>query len=257
MRSVAIVVALGALLSGCAPARTDSGPTIYVDVRSVLSAFMAYGDERYTAMLDSAKVLARTDEVRSGDWDRMLPLLTAYKETGLASIVIFAQPDGRYASVGKGWQKQRAKDRNYFREFMAGKVARGDFIVSRSTGRKEVVIAVPVKRDGKIVGGLVAGLFLDDISRKVDDILGLPPDMYFFALAPDGTTILHRAASRGLLKPQEQGDPSMTRAVKKMLSTSSGEVTYRYKKVPRRVFYRKSPVTGWVYAVAMKPPPGD
>jgi len=58
-----------------------------------------------------------------------------------------------------------------------------------------VIVAVPVKRNGEVVGGLGGSIFLDDLSQRINDALALPKNLFYYALAPNGTTTLHRIRS--------------------------------------------------------------
>jgi len=125
-------------------------------------------------------------------------------------------------------------------------------VFSRSTGKKSVIVTVPVKRDGKVVGGLGASIFLDDLSHRIDDAVSLPENVFFFALAPDGTTTLHKNTQLNFKDPRQQGVESLRLAADRMLSTPEGEVTYEFEGTSRHAIYRTSELIGWRFAVGIK-----
>jgi hypothetical protein len=135
---------------------------------------------------------------------------------------------------------------------MNGHSMTGDLVYSTATGKKSVIVAVPVKRDGKVVGGLGASVFLDDISQGIDDALALPNNLIYFALAPDGTVTLNRNTLLNFADSRLQGSESLRLAVDKVLSTPKGEVTYEFEETPRYVIYQTSALTGWKFAVGIK-----
>jgi hypothetical protein len=71
----------------------------------------------------------------------------------------------------------------------------GDLVFSRSTGKKSVIFAVPVKQHGEVVGGPGASAFLDDLSERNQAALSLPATVVFFAPAPDGASLQQEYAA--------------------------------------------------------------
>ena len=241
-------------LGGCASNDTPSrgsGVYINVDARSLLGAFVAFAEARVAAALDVTKVLAETEAVKSGDWERMRPLLAAFKRTGLPSLVFYVRTDGSYWTVSKGRQKKNLSDRFYWPRLMAGETVDDAFVVSKSTGRKEVVLGVPVKKGGKVVGVVAAALFLDALGRDIDRALELPKDMVFFALAPNGICAVNRNPKLDMNMSLKQPSPTVRAAFRTMLAKRSGEVSYRFRGMVRHAVFRRSRALGWTFVIGM------
>lgn len=87
------------------------------------------------------------------------------------SMMFVAYPDGSYYINGKGFSKANIADRQYFKNiFQLGK----DFSmtspdISKSTGEKKYTLAVPIKRDGKIVGAFCANVSLNTLKKVVSE----------------------------------------------------------------------------------------
>jgi hypothetical protein len=218
-------------------------------LQSLLSAFMAYTDLRIHSVQQSLEILASTTEAGSGDWEAMKHLLGEYQESDGGLIIWFMLPDGTYYTVDKGLMSVKLSDRAYFSVLASGREVTGALVVSKSTGQRSAVIAIPVIEADDVVGAVGASLFLDVLAEQLDSILDLPADEGFFALAPSGLTALHRKTDRHFLDPREQGSESLKQAAEEMLSGSSGEVTYEYENTLKRATYRTSPLTGWKFAI--------
>jgi hypothetical protein len=217
---------------------------------SLLSAFISYTDLRIRSVQQSLEILAATSEARSGNWSNMKGLLQGYQESDAGFIVWYLRPDGSYYTADKGIMDKNLKDRVYFPDLMAGMRITGALVISRATGQRSAIIAIPVKVDGKVTGAIGVSLFLDKLSEQVSDALDLRPELTFFALAPNGLTTLHHKTDRHFLDPREVGSETLKKAATEMLAGTSGTTTYEFDNVTKNMVYRKSAITGWRFAIA-------
>jgi presenilin-like A22 family membrane protease len=171
------------------------------------------------------EALAMTQEVQSGDWEEMVGLLANVEQAQVPNIVWFVLPDGSYYTVELGKTDQNLSNRTYFPGLMAGNNVLGDLVVSKATGKKSLVVASPVIREGEVIGGLGASLFLDDLSNTISEELALPDDMVFYATTPAGEVVLH----------------SDTQLI---FETSPN--------LAKNVVFETSPLTGWRFALGYK-----
>jgi hypothetical protein len=241
-----VVLAVVAIPMLCA-----AQPCPETDAHSLLSAFVSYTDLRIGSVQQCLEILASTTEVKSGQWPAMEGLLAGYQRLDAGLVVWFVLPDGTYYTVEKGRMDVTLSDRSYFPALIGGARIDGALVVSKSTGRRSAVIAVPVRQAGKLVGAVGASVFLDVLSEQLSSALALPKDAGFFALAPDGLTALHTKTDRHFLDPRELGSNSLKRAADEMLSKASGEVAYEFDNVVKRATYRTSPLTQWTFAITI------
>jgi hypothetical protein len=243
-----LVAAFGSVME----TKAQTGSTgLSIDGRIGVSAAIALADGHIQSMVRSLQLLAITEEVGSGNWERMRGLLAKFKEVQIPAVVFFALPDGSYYTVEKGKTDQNIKDRAYFPRVMAGKVAIGDLVVSRSTGKKVMVAAVPVKSGGKVIGALGVSVHLDKMSELLARELQLPPNMVLYAIDKQGTTALHSVTRLIFEDPAKQKSETLTRAVKEMLSKEEGMVTYEFEGKRKKAYFKTSPLTGWRFALAV------
>ena len=236
--------------SGLPAPETAAGFPVYADALVPLMVRFVDG-----AILEQARLLealAGLPQVRACEWAGMEGLVAAFQKAwGDSGIYWFALPDGRYYTVERGLVDQSLADRSYFPDLLAGKTVTGALVVSRSTGRKSAVIAVPVVVDGKTAGALGASLFLEPLDAKLAAAIPLPEGMVFFALGADGTTVLHQRLDLVFDNPLAQDSPTLKAAAEKMLAAEAGEVEYEFNDFRKRVRYAASPVNGWRYAIGV------
>ncbi|OIO70833.1 MAG: hypothetical protein AUJ58_01880 [Zetaproteobacteria bacterium CG1_02_55_237] len=220
--------------------------------QSLLSAFTSYTDLRLLSVQQSLQILASTPEARSLKWKKMEPLLRGYEKSGSGLIVWFVRPDGTYATVDKGEMGVKLSDRSYFQPLMSGTTIDGELVVSKSSGKRSVVIAVPMMEGGKVVGAIGASVFLEVLADQVNAALALPANISFFALAPNGLTALHRKTNREFLDPRDLGSETLKKAANEMLTNPAGVTSYEFDNVTKRAVYRASPLTHWKFAVVFE-----
>ncbi len=221
------------------------------ELRLLLNSFAALGEGHVERVLHGLKVISVTEEAKSGEWGKMKGVLAEFEASGIkASAVWFMLPDGSYYIVGKGLTDQNLSDRPYFPRLMAGEDINGDLVIGKVTGVRNAIVAVPIKKKGKIVGAIGTSLAVDEISRMLDKEMGLPENMFFYAIDQKGQTSLHRISALLFAYPSDMGSKSLAKTVGEMLTKPEGEVTYDFYG-ERSVVYKKFPLTGWVYAIGI------
>jgi hypothetical protein len=253
LRTLVLVFCMSQTVIAPSNAQTsDSSPCFEEYANTLLSSFIALAEQHIRTIERELAVLSVTEEVKSADWEKMHNIMQAYQEGGLSGIVWFVLPDGNYYTTEQGLVGKKLNERSYFPGLMSGRRMFGDLVYSRATGRKSVIVAVPVMRSGEVVGGLGASIFLDDLSNRIDAAVPLPQNLLFYALAPDGTTTLHKNTQLNFQDPRQQGTKSLKLAADRMLSTPEGEVNYEFEGTSRRVIYRTSVLMGWKFAIGIK-----
>ncbi|MGP1382215.1 MAG: response regulator [Thainema sp.] len=96
--------------------------------------------------LGEVAAMAETYEIRSMDWDIAEPYLQLEQDR-LSDFWMFilVNPDGTYYTTRTGFAEgQNLTDRAYFQMAMQGKAQASDMIISRTTGKRQINISVPV-----------------------------------------------------------------------------------------------------------------
>jgi len=228
-----------------------------VDARVMLDGYRAAVEARLGGMLTATRTLAATEEVRSGEWARMrgsLAILAA--NVNEQAAVWFSQPDGSYFTVDKGSTGETLRERAYFPALMAGRDVVGALVVSKSTGKRSVIVASPVLVGGKVTGAVGVSMDAAKLAASLDQAIRFPADVVFYALDEQGQTALHRAGELIFVFPSDVGSSTLGAAVKTMLSRPEGVVHYQYAGSEKTALFQRSQLTGWVFVLGKSHPPG-
>ncbi len=162
---------------------------------------------------------------------------------------------------GIGVRKIDISERTYYSQTMNGK--RGLMNPSRTinpefAGQIVVVYAVPIKRDGEVVGAIVASSYSQTLSDLIAD-MGYGQNGYAFLLDKRGTVVAH--PDRSLVQQQynifSDTGASLTSftdsAQRALNSGSSGTVDFTYGEDAYYAGYARVPESDWtVFIVADK-----
>ena len=253
IRSVVLLLSLALALSRsvarAAPQQVRPPAPFSVDAKVALGAFVSLADAHLQKMADTLRVLAASDQARSADWKLIERPLAELGKMNTPALNWFALKDGTYWSVQVGSETANLSDRPYFSKLLAGKVVLGDLVVSKATGKSTAIVAVPVRGpDGSVVGALGASIYLDELSRRIRNQMGLGEGYIFFSFNEEPVLALVWDPTLIFSNPRELG-PEVDRAFSEMLTRREGVVRYSFRQQPRTVFFRKSDVTGWWYGL--------
>jgi hypothetical protein len=204
------------IMSGCG-AKDDKA-----DLRMEAAALTALADNHIVDYLDLLQNLATTPEVQSGDWEQMKDLLDRPSRTRIAALIFFILPDGTSYTPVQGKTNQNLSDRDYFAKLMAGNNVVGTTLVGKISSVKSYLVAVPVIKDGKVIGALGTTPYLDKLSQTLIQEMALESSRIFYALDAGGAVAL-------------SSDISQIMAEKPVLS--------------QNVVWQTSQLTGWRFAM--------
>jgi methyl-accepting chemotaxis protein len=249
-------VAVLAVLPVCSlPCVAAAEPDFALDARVTLDAFRATIDGRLQGAVTATRLLAATEEARSGDWERIRgPLGVLATSLPEAAAVWYAKPDGSLFTVAKGATGETLRERAYFPSLMAGRDVVGSLVVSTSTARRAVIVASPVVADGKVTGAVGVSLDAAMLAASVDGAIRFPADIVFYTLDDRGQTALHRTGQLIFAFPSDVGSATLKDAVQTMLSQPEGVVHYQYEGSDRTALFTRSALTGWTYVLGKAHP---
>ncbi|MFC1910369.1 cache domain-containing protein [Chloroflexota bacterium] len=245
---LSVIIVLCLLLPGCAAAE----PGLEIDGNLGAFASISLTEAHIESLLHSLEMMTMTDEVKSANWDRMSPMVSKFAQDQIPAVVWFALPDGSYFTVDLGKTDKNIGDRAYFAKAISGEKSLGELLVSKTTGEKVVVTAVPVKIDGKVIGILGASAYLEKLSEIIINEMQLTDDMVLYAVNDQGILALHTNPQWILRDVADLGSESYIKAIKDMVSKKEGFVAYKIGKTSERVVYKTSSLMGWHFALGFK-----
>lgn len=254
-RMFTALAALAILSTSGLPRIASAEPEFALDSRVTLDAFRATIDARLEGIAAATRLLAATEEARSGDWTRIRgPLGTLVTSLPEEAALWYANSDGGLFTVEKGATGDSLRDRAYFPTLLAGRDVVGALVISKSTGKRAVIVASPVVADGKVTGAVGVSVDAAMLAASIDREIRFPPDVVFYTLDDRGQTALHRAGELIFVFPSDVGSATLGDAVKTMLSQPEGVVHYFYAGSDKTAVFARSPLTGWTYVLGKAHP---
>jgi ABC-type amino acid transport substrate-binding protein len=224
-----------------------------ISIGDAPTVLMALADSRLSGIATSLEVLAMTSDAKSGDWEQIRPLLIVLEQRSIPARFWYSLPDGSYYTTVDNLTTANLASRPYFPGVLAGNTSLGYVVVSHSTGRTTGIIAVPIFDEKNTVTGVLgASVYLDSLSADLSRDLPLPGTMYFVALDRDGLTALHSRIEQIGRQSTVQGTPGEIEAVRAIMATEEGRVTFTSEGVQQTVIFRTSPLTGWKYGIGVE-----
>jgi methyl-accepting chemotaxis protein len=206
--------------------------------------------------------IAEDDKVQTMDWANMENDLKSKakarkKDYGFMYLI---EPDGTYYTTVVGKADANVSDRDYFHDIMEHKKdwAITDPMISRTTGEKVFVLAVPVwNESGAIIGGLVGSIYTTLLSQTVSS-LNIGKGSYGFIVDSKGNIVAHPdsaiAMNVNLLTADSLGYKGFSEIGQNMLK---GEIIPGTIKTPRgrKEFIVYTPIVntpGWYLAIGVE-----
>lgn len=222
------------------------------DAYAALGAYRGMVEEHAEGILRDLRIIADTTEARSAKESEYKPLLMRLTDNLTTDATSwYVLPDGSYfATELSGMSEQNLKDRHDFPTLLSGKEVFGDLVISKSTGHRSVIIAVPVIVNGKTVGGVGVSLRVRLLSKLVDEHMNLPSDSYFYALERDTRIVLHRKAERMFQTPSDVGDEALGEEFKRVLKDDRGAFEYTLHGNKMAAIFECSPALKWCFFIA-------
>jgi hypothetical protein len=226
--------------------------SVKLEPEVALGAFTGLVEEHLAGILRTETVIAATSEARSARWDEAGPLLDRFAQNlPTAATVWFMMPDGSYYSTAKGGlTDQNLRDRVYFPKLIAGKEVLGELVISKSTGQRSIIVAVPVVASGKVVAAVGVSVDAVKLAELVESRMTLPDNAYFYALDANTKVTLHRYQARTFKTVSEIGNESLGDAFKKVMHKDRGVFNYSLDGKKMTSIFRKSELLGWYFFIA-------
>ncbi|WP_378955725.1 methyl-accepting chemotaxis protein [Pelosinus sp. sgz500959] len=140
-------------------------------------------------MISQLEGLASIQDISTGSDKKLIVKAMAenQKRFGTFDVIVFISPDG--AGTTNTGATFSYNDRDYFKKVISTKkVAVSDPLVSKSTGKLAVVLAVPVMHNDQLTGVLVGTFSVNRLTNVISNLKFL--DTGYGQLADDGGTII-------------------------------------------------------------------
>ncbi|PRX28617.1 methyl-accepting chemotaxis sensory transducer with Cache sensor [Orenia metallireducens] len=138
-------------------------------------------------------------------------------------------------------------DREYYKQGIRGEVYYSKVIYSRSRHVPTVILAIPIKNEGQVVGVIATELDLSFL-RALASQIKFRESEYLYIVSEDGRTIYH--PDKSLV--EDMYDASHLAPVKEVMQGREGVVEYVYEGVDKIVAYAPVPKVRWGLGITIE-----
>ena len=191
-------------------------------------------------------IIAMTPEVLGGNNDAIYPFLVSIVNSHkVYDSVGYIKPDGSY--INSTGTRGSLADREYFQHAIKGEAFISDPVVSKSTGKPIVAVALPIKAGDQILGVVYGSIGMDGLTNKVQAIKAGKTG-YAYVMQGDGLAIIHPSQDIAM-KVNAVTDtklPEVLRAVNaQIVKGEQGITSYTYDGAEKMVAYAPVPGLKW------------
>ncbi len=252
--TILILVGLGILSFLAITISTDA---LKVEAEEALFSLAEQGaqltESRIETQIRTLEVIAGLLDIQSMDWERQQPALLRQLENTNFETLGIVYPDGiTYYEDGT---TAELGDRAHVIRAFNGEANVSDVIISRVTNEAIVVCAVPIVRDGSVVGVVIGrcdGRFLTDIT----DDLGFGDSGYAYMVNDTGTIVAHPNTEYVMNQwnPIEESKTdsnlqSLAGTIQKMIDEKRGVSVYNFSGNNLYAGYVPIEGTNWILGV--------
>ncbi len=203
--------------------------------------------------------LALKPFTREGNWplirkdiERRLDVIERdHKEYDYQGIYLYANPDGSYFTNIRNFTGENISDRAYFKTLLANEKVKGYPVISRTTGIKSCVFAVPSLKAGNPTGFVGMALYMEPLNIYLNEKMNLDNDTVYFAL--NGEKIVLSSDESYLFSSiQDLLNGESEEFLSKIRQEETGTIAFTYAKGLYYGIFDTQDVTEWKYVYAKK-----
>lgn len=201
------------------------------------------------------EAISRSPIMASGNREAMVSyIISELNNNKLYENIFWTDAQGNYLDTHG--VAGNSTNRPYFASAIAGNTFITDPILSPVSGKLVVVIATPIKAEGRIVGILAGSISIDEVEKR---ILGIKVAQtgYAYVLQKDGTVIIHPnkelvVNKSNVLTNDPNAPLALKAAVEKMINGEKGLSSYNYLGEEKYLAY--APIIGTSWAIGTSVP---
>ncbi len=225
--------------------------TLPKDKEAILDDIIKCTEQTMIHELERLKAISQKVEIIEDNWNGIKTALLEDSKSRINSLSWFALPDGHYYTVEKNRVSASLANRDYFLTLLDGKPVLGAPIIGKTSGRKSLVVAYPVNRNGVLVGILGTSFYVNDIRKFLLNYICISTDDVFYIVNDDYLTILDSSdPDLSFDKPLEQSSESLRSAIKTIVENEKGNVNYKWNGIKKNAYFKESKLTNWHYVIA-------
>ena len=144
--------------------RADAAVTMRANAERISEQVDEWLDKDVRALQAAAAVHSMSSMLAE---DQVKQLILTQRTYPWMYLVFTLTLDGRNIARNDGKPLTDYSDRQYYKDVLNGKDVAWETVISKTSKKPALVLAVPIKQDGELVGVLAASMNIEDISRIV------------------------------------------------------------------------------------------
>lgn len=208
---------------------------------------------RIETQMKTLATIALIQEIQDMNWEALQPILQTYKDKTDFTEIGIVDPKG-LVKYSTGITEQ-LENITYIDKAFQGRSSVSDLIVSNVTNNVVMMLAVPIYKDGSVVG-VILGRATGSALSKIIDNIGHGQDGYAYIINGSGTIVAHP----DMIKVYAQFNPinssvndeslrSIATLFEKILSEKEGFDNYNYDGMNLEAGYAPIEDTEWTMVV--------
>ncbi|HWT74924.1 MAG TPA: methyl-accepting chemotaxis protein [Mobilitalea sp.] len=210
-------------------------------------------ESRMETLITTMELIAKKKEIVNMGWEVDLAVLKEELNKTDFLDIGFVLPNG-YTYYTDGTVRLMS-DRAYVQKALEGNSMMSDVIISRVTRKPEIEIAVPVVKDGDIVGAIVGRRNADALGVIIKDE-GYGKNGYAYMMNsegrliayPDNQLVINRFNPMEAAKT-DQKQASLAKAFEYMLKKQTGFTSYQLEGITYYAGFAPINGTDWIYVI--------
>ncbi|MBH1940591.1 methyl-accepting chemotaxis protein [Mobilitalea sibirica] len=209
-------------------------------------------ESRMTTLITTLNMIAMKKEIKEMGWEVNINVLREELEKTEFLDIGYVLPNGYTHYTDE--TVRLLSDRSYVQNALNGHANLSDVVISRVTRKPEIMVAVPVMKQNKVVGALVARKEADALSNIIQDA-GYGEKGFAFMMNGNGTVIAHPDVIQVLdrYNPLEDHSASVSdsyvKAFQQMIDDKNGVTNYTYNTSSLYAGFAPIQGTDWIYVI--------
>ncbi|MCE5286089.1 MAG: methyl-accepting chemotaxis protein [Pelosinus sp.] len=195
-------------------------------------------------------IMAAAPVVQNGNFEEIAPFLVNVAQTNkVYDSIGYIKADGTY--INALGSKGSLAERDYFQRAIKGESVISNPVVSKTTGKPIIPVAIPVKNNGTVSGVIYGSINMDGLIKKVLDIK-VGQTGYAYVLQEDGSVIMH-PDKEIVMKANAIKDEKFPQALRsvneRIVKGETGLASYDYAGTNKMVAFAPLPGIKWFLAI--------
>ena len=194
------------------------------------------------------RMLANVDGLISMDALEQEPILkTIQEEYPWMYLVYTIDINGMNVARSDGKPLGNYSDKKYYKDIVGGKPVAWQTHIGKASGKSVLVLAVPIKREDKIVGVMANAMNIDDASKRIITWGGNGTGFAF--IADEKGLPLAQSKERHIFKQKNLGGHPLIAGFK---DGRKGLISFTNKEGKPMLGYVRGTAYGWIVAIQME-----